>query len=365
GQGTSYRYEAELVPDDAEWRAEPLPRPRIDGPQNAIVVGPKNEEIYTDEYGRVRVQFPWDREGRNDEHSSCWIRVSQNIAGATWGHMAIPRIGQEVIVSYFDGDPDQPVITGRTYNRLQLPPYELPRHKTRMTIKTQTHKGEGYNEIRFEDEKDQEEIYVHAQKDQNIHVNHDETTFVGHDRSEQVEHDETIAIGHDRKETVGNDEQVTIGQDRRHDIGQDDFLTVGRNHTIQTGKDRTEEVGNHRRDKTVANHWVSVGGHQDYTVEGHAELQAGQAIRQRSQVIELQAGEVFCLRGPGGAIILDNDGIILSGTQIQFKGPMQVKSDGRGTPYAIDGRPNLGEESDFCLDCFLRAARRGGPVVPE
>ncbi|EHC5874575.1 type VI secretion system tip protein VgrG, partial [Salmonella enterica subsp. enterica serovar Eastbourne] len=186
-QGTHYHYEAELVPDDAEWRAEPLPRPRIDGPQNAIVVGPPNEEIYTDEYGRVKVQFPWDREGRQDEYSSCWIRVSQNIAGATWGHMAIPRIGQEVIVSHYDGDPDQPVITGRVYNRLQLPPYELPRHKTRMTIKSKTHKGEGYNELRFEDEKDQEEIYVHAQKDQNIHVNHDETTFVGHDRREQVE----------------------------------------------------------------------------------------------------------------------------------------------------------------------------------
>ncbi|WP_430813346.1 bacteriophage T4 gp5 trimerisation domain-containing protein [Burkholderia lata] len=117
--------------------------------------------------------------------------------------MAIPRIGQEVIVDFFDGDPDQPVITGRTYNRLQLPPYELPRHKTRMTIKSQTHKGEGFNELRFEDEAGQEEIYVHAQRDQNIHVNHDETTFVGNDRSEQVEHDETIAIGNDRKETVG------------------------------------------------------------------------------------------------------------------------------------------------------------------
>ncbi|WP_156444005.1 type VI secretion system Vgr family protein, partial [Burkholderia sp. RF7-non_BP1] len=250
-QGTHYRYEAVLVPDDAEWRAEPLPRPRIDGPQPATVVGPEGEEIYTDEYGRVKVQFPWDREGKHDEHSSCWIRVAQNWAGATWGHMAIPRIGQEVIVSNLDGDPDQPIIIGRVYNRLQLPPYELPRHKTRMTIKSQTHKGEGYNELRFEDEADQEEIYVHAQKDQNIHVNHDETTFVGNDRSEQVEHDEMIAIGNDRKETVGHDEQVTIGQDRRHDIGQDDFLSIGRNHTIHTAKDRTEEVGNHRRDKTA------------------------------------------------------------------------------------------------------------------
>ncbi|PTX08317.1 type VI secretion system tip protein VgrG [Achromobacter mucicolens] len=340
--GTHYAYEAELVPDDAEWRAEPLPRPRIDGPQNAVVVGPPNEEIFTDAYGRVKVQFPWDREGRQDEHSSCWIRVSQDIAGATWGHMAIPRIGQEVIVSHFDGDPDQPVITGRAYNRLQLPPYELPRHKTRMTIKSKTHKGEGYNELRFEDEKDQEEIYVHAQKDQNIHVNHNETTFVGHDRSEQVEHDESITIGHDRKETLGNDEQVNIGLDRRHEIGQDDFLTVERNHTIYTAKDRTEEVGNNRRDKTAANHRVSIGGHQEQTVEGHAELQAGHAIRQRTKVYEIHAGESLSLKGPGGTIRIDGSGITLEGVAIQVKGPMRQQSGSASPVSAPVGVPAPG-----------------------
>ncbi|NNB83937.1 type VI secretion system tip protein TssI/VgrG, partial [Pseudomonas aeruginosa] len=151
-RGTHYTSTAMLVPDDAEWRPEPLPKPRIDGPQQATVVGPPGEEIYCDEFGRVKVQFPWDREGRNDEHSSCWIRVSQNIAGALWGHMAIPRIGQEVIISNFDGDPDQPIITGRNFNANQRPPYELPAHKTRMTLKSQTHKGEGFNEVRFEDE---------------------------------------------------------------------------------------------------------------------------------------------------------------------------------------------------------------------
>ncbi|NWL75245.1 type VI secretion system tip protein VgrG, partial [Pseudomonas taiwanensis] len=148
-QGTHYSSTATLVPDDAEWRATPLPKPRIDGPQQATVVGPPGEEIYCDEFGRVKVQFPWDREGSNDEHSSCWIRVSQNWAGATWGLVAIPRIGQEVIVSNFDGDPDQPVITGRTYNAHQRPPYELPAHKTRMSLKSQTHKGSGFNELRY------------------------------------------------------------------------------------------------------------------------------------------------------------------------------------------------------------------------
>ncbi|WP_234015854.1 type VI secretion system Vgr family protein [Achromobacter spanius] len=359
--GTHYSYEAELVPDDAEWRAEPLPRPRIDGPQNAMVVGPPNEEIYTDEYGRVKVQFPWDRLGKEDERSSCWIRVSQDIAGATWGHMTIPRIGQEVIVSYFDGDPDQPVVTGRAYNRLQLPPYELPRHKTRMTIKSKTHKGEGYNELRFEDEKDQEEIYVHAQKDQSIHVNHDETTFVGHDRIEQVEHDETITIGRDRKETVGNDEQVTIGQDRRHDIGRDVFLTVGRNHTIHTTKDRTEEVGNNRRDKTAANHWVSIGGHHEHTVEGHSELQAGQAIRQRTKVFESQAAESLTIKGPGGTIRIGASGITLDGVAILIKGPITQKPGGGTNSISINGTPEPGEP--VCVGCLLKAIAEGRSVV--
>ncbi|RQT71295.1 bacteriophage T4 gp5 trimerisation domain-containing protein, partial [Burkholderia cepacia] len=254
--------------------------------------------------------------------------------------------GQEVIVVNLDGDPDQPLIIGRAYNRLQLPPYELPRHKTRMTIKSQTHKGEGYNELRFEDEADQEEIYVHAQKDQNIHVNHDETTFVGHDRSEQVEHDETIAIGNDRKETVGRDEQVTVGQDRRHDIGQDDFLSIGRNHTIHTGKDRTEEVGNHRRDKTAANHMMDIGGHLTQRVQGRAELEAGQAIRHRTKVVELQAGEVIRLRGPGGTITLDDCGITLDAVAIRFKGPLTGDSIGRGNRFGIDGNLLPGEPTD-------------------
>ncbi|BBA44690.1 MULTISPECIES: type VI secretion system Vgr family protein [Burkholderia] len=151
GQGTHYSYTAELIPDDIEWRAEPLPKPRIDGPQIATVVGPANEEVLTDAWGRVKVQFPWDRRGQQDEHSSCWIRVSQNWAGATWGHMAIPRIGQEVVVSYLDGDPDQPLVIGRTYRETNLPPYELPKHQTLATIRTKEFGAWRASELRFDD----------------------------------------------------------------------------------------------------------------------------------------------------------------------------------------------------------------------
>ncbi|MEL7724212.1 type VI secretion system tip protein TssI/VgrG, partial [Achromobacter sp. JD-1] len=150
-QGTHYHYTAELVPDKVDWKPEPQPKPRLDGPQMATVVGPPNEEIYCDAWGRVKVQFPWDRLGRNDEHSSCWIRVSQNWAGALWGHMAIPRIGQEVIVQFANGDPDQPLVIGRTFRATNLPPYELPRHNILNTIKSKEHKGNRANELRLDD----------------------------------------------------------------------------------------------------------------------------------------------------------------------------------------------------------------------
>ncbi|HWL27909.1 MAG TPA: type VI secretion system tip protein VgrG, partial [Burkholderiaceae bacterium] len=209
-------------------------------------------------------------------------------------------------------------------------------HKTRMTIKSKSHKGDGYNELRFEDERDREEIYVHAQKDQNIHVNHNESTFIGNDRSEQVQHDETIAIGHDRKETVGNDEHVTIGNDRRHSVTQDDFLDIGRNHVIRTAKDRIEEVGNHRIDKTMANHLIDVGGHVAFTVRGHHQLAAGKSIERKTLKYDLQASENIVIKGPGGTITIDSSGITLEAIAIQLKGPIS-QSGGSGNQLSLKG----------------------------
>ena len=150
-QGTRYRQVAELVPATVDWKAPLPPKPRIDGPHIATVVGPPGEEIYCDEYGRIKAQFPWDRLGGNDEHSSCWIRVAQNWAGAAWGHMAIPRIGQEVMVDFLDGDPDQPIVTGRTYHAVNPTPYKLPDFKTLSLIKSKEHKGSRANELRLDD----------------------------------------------------------------------------------------------------------------------------------------------------------------------------------------------------------------------
>jgi type VI secretion system secreted protein VgrG len=180
GQGhTEYHNEFSVYAlDTNSWRADALDKPRMDGPQVAHVVGPKGEEIYCDEYGRVKVQFPWDLQGEHNEHSSCWIRVSQGWAGTAWGSMSIPRVGQEVIVDFLEGDPDQPVITGRTYHSVNVPPYELPANKTRMTIRSKTHKGDGFNELRFEDEKGQEEIFIQAEKDYKRFIKNNEESEV-------------------------------------------------------------------------------------------------------------------------------------------------------------------------------------------
>ncbi|RLB92248.1 MAG: type VI secretion system tip protein VgrG [Deltaproteobacteria bacterium] len=155
------------------------PKPVVEGVQTAIVVGPKGKEIYTDEYGRVKVQFHWDREGKNDEKSSCWIRVSQLWAGAGWGAMYIPRIGHEVIVDFLEGDPDRPIVTGRVYHANNPPPYTPSEEETKSTIKSESSPGGGgFNEIRFEDKKGSEEIFIHAQKDQNEIIENDRNATI-------------------------------------------------------------------------------------------------------------------------------------------------------------------------------------------
>jgi type VI secretion system secreted protein VgrG len=186
------------IPHTTPFRpARLLPKPIVQGVQTALVVGKSGEEIWVDSYGRVKVQFYWDRVGQKDEKSSCWVRVSQIWAGKNWGWVSLPRIGQEVIVDFLEGDPDRPIITGRVYNAEQTTPYALPDNQTQTGIKTRSSKGAGpdnYNEIRFEDKKDSEELYVHAEKDMNTSVEHDDGQTVGNNRTIEVKgtHTETI-----------------------------------------------------------------------------------------------------------------------------------------------------------------------------
>jgi type VI secretion system secreted protein VgrG len=219
------------------------PRARIDGTQTAVVVGPEGEEIFTDKYGRVKVQFHWDRAGKKNASSSCWVRVGTLWAGQQWGAIHIPRIGQEVIVAFEDGDPDQPIIVGSVYNATHMPPYTLPDNRTQSGIKSRSSlKGgaEDFNELRFEDKKGQEDVYFHAQKDFHRVVENDDDL--------KVNHDQTITIKNSRTETVQEgDEKVTVSKGNRKveiSTGNDTLtITMGNLTTkISAGKSETEAM---------------------------------------------------------------------------------------------------------------------------
>lgn len=267
------------------------PKPHIRGPQTAIVVGPAGEEIYTDEFGRVKLQFHWDRYGKSDENSSCWVRVSQVWAGKNWGAIHIPRIGQEVVVEFLEGDPDRPIITGRVYNGEQIVPYGLPANKTQSGIKSRSSKGgtgANFNEIRMEDKKGQEQLYVHAEKNQDNIVENDETTFVGHDRTEKVVHDEKIDIGNNRTETVGVNETITIGNNRTETVGANETIsigvnrteTVGANETISIGSSRSVTIGMNKTETIAINKAETIGAAKELTIGGLYQVTVGAVMNE-------------------------------------------------------------------------------------
>ncbi|MCU7917463.1 MAG: type VI secretion system tip protein VgrG [Candidatus Thiodiazotropha sp. (ex Epidulcina cf. delphinae)] len=249
--------------------ARTTPKPMVQGPQTAVVVGKSGEEIYTDEYGRVKLQFHWDRYGANDENSSCWVRVAQVWAGKNWGAMHIPRIGQEVIVDFLEGDPDRPIITGRVYNADQMPPYGLPANMTQSGLKSRSSKGgspENFNEIRFEDLKGSEQVYVHAEKNQDNVVENDETTSVGNDRTETVGHDEKISIGNDRTEFVGNNEDITVAANRTEKVGINETISISSNRSVDIGSNKTETVGVNKAETIGAAKELTIGAGYQVTV---------------------------------------------------------------------------------------------------
>ncbi|WP_348826304.1 type VI secretion system tip protein TssI/VgrG, partial [Escherichia coli] len=194
GAGTALENHFAVIPADRTWRPQPLLKPLVDGPQSAVVTGPAGEEIFCDEHGRVRVKFNWDRYNPADQDSSCWIRVAQAWAGTGFGHLAIPRVGQEVIVDFLNGDPDQPIIMGRTYHQENRTPGSLPGTKTQMTIRSKTYMGSGFNELKFDDATGRKQVYIHAQKNMDTEVLNDRTTTVKHDHRETVKNDQTVTI---------------------------------------------------------------------------------------------------------------------------------------------------------------------------
>lgn len=249
--------------------AQITPKPRSSGPETAVVAGPEGQEIYTDEYGRVKVSFPWNRYCNKDENSSCWIRVSHPWAGAGFGGMHVPRIGQEVLVDYLNGDPDRPVITSRVYNAYQMPPWSLPANATQsgfLTRSSQEGTADNANALRFEDKKGEEQLWIHAERNQDIEVENDETHWVGNDRTKTIDRDETSHIKRDRTETVDRDETITVHGNRKEEVDGNETIDIHKNRTETV--DGNEKITIHKnRNKTVdKNETDKIGGNWSTTV---------------------------------------------------------------------------------------------------
>lgn len=268
GAGTGPRYvnEFECVPDDVPVRPTGAPRkPRVHGPTTATVVGPESEEVHTDEHGRVKVLFPWDRLSPADDTASWWVRVAQGWAGPGWGSLFVPRIGMEVVVEFLDGDPDRPLVTGCVYNGRNPPPYALPADKTKSTIKTNTSPSDGgFNELRFEDQKGVEEVFLHAERDLNAVIKNNKTTTVGGDESDTVTRSRTAAVTMEDALTVGMNRAETVGMNRAVTIGMNSALTVGMNHNEQVAMAAARTVG--------ATYQVSVGAAMTEQI-GHSKTE--------------------------------------------------------------------------------------------
>jgi len=288
GAGADSFFQCSFTAIDAQtqYRApRQTPKPVVQGPHTAVVVGPVGEEIWTDEYGRVKVQFHWDRLGTNDENSSCWMRVSHPWAGKNWGAVAIPRIGQEVIVSFLEGDPDKPVITGRFYNADNMPPFSLPGQAMVSGVKSNsTPGGGGYNEIALDDTSGNELIRVHGQKDMDSTIENDLREHVLNDRARDVTNNETVSIGVDQSFDIGSNQTGKVGVDQKLDVGANKDETIGVNNTLKIGANKDENIGSNSnifvgaaKAETVilakalsigAAYQVTVGGAKNTTIVG-------------------------------------------------------------------------------------------------
>ncbi|AEG02280.1 type VI secretion system Vgr family protein [Methylomonas methanica] len=284
-----------VISSKFNYRAPRISRiPIVQGVQTAIVVGKSGDEITTDKYGRVKVQFHWDREGKNDENSSCWVRVAQVWAGKNWGAIHIPRIGQEVIVDFLEGNPDRPIVTGRVYNADQMPPYDLDANKTQSGIKSRSSKdgsSDNFNEIRFEDKKGEEELYMHAEKNFTRVVENDDVHTIGFDKKDPG----------DQKVDIYNDRTVTLDQGN-------DLLTV--------------KMGNRTAEIKQGNDEITVGmGNRTVKVD------TGKITEEAMQSIELKVGQ--------NSVKIDQTGVTIKGLMIKIEG--QTTTDLKGLTTTVSG----------------------------
>lgn len=301
------------------------PKPLIQGPQTAIVVGPAGEEIHTEAQARVKVQFHWDRYGKSDENSSCWIRVSQPWAGKGWGSMATPRIGQEVIVEFLEGDPDRPIITGRVYNADQPPPYAGGQGVV-SGLKSNTHKGSGYNEMSMDDTAGKEKITIHGQYDMNTTVEHDQTTTVHNNRTDQIDVNDSETVGGDQTGTVVGNQTLSVGQDRTRNVSKNETVTVALTRTHSVGINEAINVGAAQEINVGAMQTIAVGVNQDTTIGRNRSVDvAKDDVLKVGKKLSIEAGEEIAIKTGSAKITMKKDGsITIEGKDIAIEGSGKI-----------------------------------------
>jgi len=362
-EGAAFHCGFTAIPANVQFRTQPhTPKPIVLGLQTAVVVGPDGEEIYTDKFGRIKVLFHWDRYGRGKkakdgaavaaEERSCWIRVAQLWAGNRYGTVFVPRIGHEVVVDFIDGDPDRPIATGCVYNDKNPPPW-LPDAPTQSGVLTRSSKGgsgANANAIRFEDKKGSEQLWIHAEKNQDIEVENDETHNVGHDRTKAVEHDENtrvgnnrvesvganenISIGANRSEAVGANESIAIGANRAETVGANESVAVGANRTITVARDETHDVGDKRTVSIGKDQEHTIGANDKVNISKNAQLEVGENRttqvgkddkQQVGKKFYLDAGDEITLKTGDASLVMKKDGTIqLKGKDITVTGSGKI-----------------------------------------
>jgi len=353
GGGSDYgcSFKAMYAKDNAFRPQRITPKPVVQGPQTAVVVGPAGDEIHTDEYGRIKVQFHWDRRGEKDENSSCYMRVAQVWAGNNWGATFIPRIGQEVVVSFLEGDPDDPLVTGSVYNAIQRPPYlgqgRDSKHKNDphvSGVKTNSTKGGvGFNELRFDDTKNKEQVFIHAERNYDVRVKND--------MMERVLHHRHSVVGSEKDGARSGDHRILIEQDRHIEVKRHEIIKIGGNReelvkgdydNIVTGthkenvkSDQHLLIDGKKAEKVAGDVSLTVGGKLQEKVGTNAALEAGQEIHLKAGMkVIIEAGVQISLKGPGGFVDIGPAGVTIQGTMVLINSGGAAGSGSGSSPEA-------------------------------
>lgn len=342
----SYQNQFQAIPAALPYRPQRVtPKAVVIGTHAATVVGPSGEEIFTDKYGRVKVQFRWDRQGKNDAGSSCWVRVATLWAGTQWGMIHIPRIGQEVVVAFEEGDPDRPIIIGSVYNAAMMPPYTLPDNRTKSGIKSRSSlqgDDQNFNEIRFEDKKGEEEIYIHAEKDFNRVVENNDTLKVGHEKKDkgnqtvEIFNNRSTSIGTGGKDAADGSDKLDVFNSQSVVIGSGKANAASGSQTVTIYKDRTTtiETGNDTLTISKGNHKIAVS-------KGKSGLDAAEEIL-------LVTGQSKLTMKKDGTILLEGANLTIKGSNLvevkSASSSIKVEPAGitiSGLKVAIDGKASM------------------------